>query len=71
MKIEDLPTAIKGRVIVKAIDVAGQTLDANRDRLAHLFVDTHEGMTLDDGKKAVALTIDVMMLAYADAVMFT
>lgn len=65
--IADLDPELKAQVVASAIDIAGRTLYANRERMAMLLRATRPSLTEDQARKGVRLALEILATLSIDA----
>jgi hypothetical protein len=65
--IKDLPEELKQNLVMSAIDITGQTMMANRERLAVLLLDRRPALNEAMAIRAVDFALEVLAMLAADA----
>ncbi|MGF6641799.1 hypothetical protein [Paraburkholderia sp. MM6662-R1] len=65
--LESLPQAMKANVVLSSIDITGQTMMRNRERLATIYQARRPGLNDDLATKAVDIALEILALLATDA----
>lgn len=65
--IENLPVELKAKVVLTALDITGQTMMENRERLAVLLRDRRPQLSPSMASGAVSFALEVLALLVIDA----